>query len=385
MPYVIEDQVSVTMSVGDVFDAVPDEQSLEELVVTETAGGAFPVMKAVLRTANDDLLRAAREESEVYITLGDSRAGRDEVWGFVPQKTRLAKSGDQFWILEINGIDQDLPNWLRAPRSRGAEISEPMSGVARIIEVAGRSSQYRGVDSNVQSSADEQRWIQYGCPNRVHVNDVWMHCDLPGSFPALAHTLVGFRLRDVAKAVAGPVGWTFSNSGGDGRTVPYDIILSSSSSSGLFNALGARGQYMHWHDLDSGEAGIAESEPAGLLTGTEDVDRGGHSIGGFAPVPLRRSPISRRNVHEKYWDSYLNNRTMLALHSSTSLELSWRGDYRPVRPLDVCRFSDKDVQSRERLDVDHSGYYLVSRVSRSFRDGTFQTTVQLVREALSVR
>ena len=374
MPIRIEGQAQAELFVGGL-GAIPDVQSLQELVVVESAGGAFPMLKATLRTDSGDLISRVSEDQPMAVAMGD-----DDRYtlasGFIKQGHQLAKTGDGYWMLQVRGIHSALEGW---SESR-AEISAEMSGVERILEVADRIGW--GSDSgDLTTSEDRQRWVQYGCPDKVHVNEVWMHCDLPGSFPAMAHTLaqgMHFRLYDIKAELAKDAKWTFSAEGEDGEdsVIPYHMLTAVENRSGVMNALGARGQSMAEYELDTGADALIESGPAGLITGRTDVlDR-------FDSVSNRRRARSR-NVHERYWDAYLHNRTQLSLHSTSTMTLSWRGNFQEVHPLDVCEVVDSDVGGRGQQRTNYSGRYIVSRVARSFRDNTFSTTATMVRETLA--
>ena len=386
MAFHVEGQVFALLLMGGE-DAVEDVQNLNEIVVTEKAGGEFPTIKATLRTQRPELLASLREDHPIVLALGSGDGegvglGFTTAAVFVKQKHSVAKSGSNFWLLSVDGIHRDLIGW-SAP---SAEISDEMSGVERMLELADfNHARATSVDSGgLTASQDRQRWIQHGQPHRAHLQEVWHHCDLPGSFPVLAQTLDGFRLYDYNQRKADGPKWSFSNkdapSTGGAVRVPYHIVTGIESRSGLFNALGARGQSMWEHGLDAGSSALLESQPSGVLRPHADLDIWAGDTG-FPPVPNRRRARSR-NVHEKYWEAALRNRTQLGLHSASSVTLSWRGNFQEVHPLDVCEFVDEGAGGQEGQDVDYSGLYVVSRVARSFRDSTFNTSVMMVRESL---
>lgn len=380
--FVVGGQVRVNLVIGGI-DVVEDIQNLELVEVIETGEGELPVMSAEFRTSNAGLIRALRESSEVRLGLGDDRREMASS-AFTVQKHAIRRSGYDWWTVELAAIKSTLSGWT-VPRT---EISAEMSGIERIREVAARSDTVAAYPADARSE-DRQRWIQYGCQDRVHVQDVLLHCDLPGSFPMAANVLDGFRIYDAAQqfakaadAARGP-DWILSVLDADvaDGAIPYDMDTGIEHTSGLFNAYGARGHDLPGYVLDTGLGALSSSSPMPRLPLADGPDVSAD----FSKVSERRRAVSR-NVHPRYWDAWVHNHTQLGLYSSNGIAVSWRNRYEPVHPLDVVMFKDRDIgpgSDAGQSVESYSGLYIVSRVTRSFDRSTYNTTVQLTRESLN--
>lgn len=373
--YVVVGQAVVSMEIGGV-DVIEDQDNLDELMVMERAGTELPVLETVFRCSSNDVMSRINESNRLVISLGSDDIDLADS-EFLVQDLVVSRSGRDYWSVYLNAIRNSIVPWA-APR---VEISDEMSGLRRVREVAERAD---AVESNVEDSQDRQRWIQHGVPDKVHVDSVLMHCDLPGSFPMTAHTLDNFRIYDAVTKFRETEDWWLSTrpedatAGGDVPVVLVDTDGYVEQLSGFFNSVGARGQTLATMKLDNSMPGRIESEGLGLLSqsGADSVSQE------FAKTSNRRRYISR-NVHPRYWETWAHNRTQLELHSSSVLTVSWRGRYTPLRPLDKVYFGDRDIHGRESIAESYSGHYVVCKVSRTFKDNNFQTTAQLCRESLN--
>ena len=378
---------SVPVEAGDIQPAqqtyvAEDIQNLELVSVLEKAGGELPVLTMQFRTRNEALVRSMNENSRIQLGLGSDDDTQDMASSsFIVQSGSLHRIGNEFWLVNAKAIKSTLIEWLRPH----VEISDETSALQRIAAVAERA-EGSNVYTNVPTSEDKQRWIQYGCPNRIHVNDIWLHTDMGTSFPLLANTLTdpgyegGFRFYDATKKFGERIDWVLSTLDTDlaQGAIGYDFLAGVESVSGMFNTLGARGHDMRAYVLDHGLDVPLSSSPAPSLLpeGIADVSQA------FAKVSNQRRPMSR-NVHPRYWEAMIHNHTQLGLHSSSALSVTWRNRYHPIHPLDVVRFKDRNIDD-DSQSAGYSGLYVVSRVAHGFDHNTYNCTVQLVREASHV-
>ena len=127
----------------------------------------------------------------------------------------------------------------------------------------------------------------------MHVDDIWMHCDLAGSFPMIASTLDSFRIYDArrkfSQAAEGP-DWLLSPLEADiaQGSVPYDLNAGIEHLSGMFNSFGARGKDMNEYELDTGMSSDLSSSPESLLALLRMPDVADASV--FPKVSARRRP-----------------------------------------------------------------------------------------------
>ena len=367
MPYRVEDQLYVSLTLGDA-DLSNHYENVLHLSLLEEAGTRLPVVQLSVRSTDRQLPRLINEGNLLNVVVGAN--DQTEPTGFMLQRPTLVKSSADAWEINANGLKSTYASWARSR----VEISRKMSGVERILEVARRAE--GNVFSNTNASNDEQRWVQYGCPDKLHVDDIWLHCDMGDSFPMLACALDGFVLKD-AKALAGeePV-FRFGNLGGN--HLRYDWSPGVEHMGGFFASAGARGVKRPLHDLEKGESAIAESDPT-LFMSLGDVP----FASDFSKISDSRKTLTR-NMHPNYWQSHAHNTTQLALYSSLRFSLTWENRYLPVRPLDLVYLQNEDIGEEEDSAAESfSGYYIVSKVARIVSRNTLSTTCQLVRECFN--
>ena len=236
------------------------------------------------------------------------------------------------------------------------------------------------VDSNVEVSDDRQKWIQYGCSNKRHLDDIWLHCEFSGGgFPIIANTMGGFRFFNgkewFKRGHTLKIGYrTF----GDDEVMLMDSEFGTEQNAGFLNSIGARGFELSQFTVETGSVDMLESEPEILLSNTaianvsEDFQRVSNTV--------RRLS---RNMHEDYWSSYIHNMTQIVFHSCTKIKIFIKGRYSPVRPLDVVLFKDQDVGKGDTDEAvsAYSGNYIVSKVARRAFRNNFTTLIHLVRES----
>ena len=200
MPYRVNDQLSVSLSIDDV-DLSDHHENVLNVNIVEQAGTELPIVSMVVRTKNRRVPLLINEGNPLDIEISDDKQKTSPVSaGFLLQRPSLTRSGADSWLVSSNGIKNTFPQWAKSR----VETSASKSGVERILEVARRAEgTVLDVPGSVRSSRDKQNWVQYGCPDKVHVDEIWMHCDLGDSFPLMASTLEGFVIVDVGKLSQG--------------------------------------------------------------------------------------------------------------------------------------------------------------------------------------
>jgi len=354
---------------GDLDDFF-DIANLSDVTFVEKAGTDLPVIE-IQFSSNEFGLRRINENVELDITIGVDENPRNDILEskFILQRPIISHSGDSLWSVVAKGIDANLVKWSKSK----VEVSSKQSGVERILDMI---KPFR-VNANVSKSNDSQHWIQYGQPNKLHVEDVWMHVDLPNSFLLLAACLDEFRVYDLLTLIRREPSWYFveTNSSAYNHIV-IDSDYTIENQSGFFNAIGARGQEQPVYELDTGNSDLLSNDPESLLAITDKLNVNEN----FSKVHNERKVLIR-NVHPNYWKSFIHNYTQMVLYSNVRVTVSWSGPYYPVKPLDLVMFKEtsKDGNLIQSTDL-YSGLYIVSKVARRLNKNVFSTTVQLVRE-----
>lgn len=360
-------------------DLLGDYYDLQVLNIIEKAGTELPVLTLGFRTVDSNLIYRINEGNPVVVSMGSDN---DDLLDseFLFQNPRFDHSGEGRWIIQSFGIMSTLPNWAKPEVS----ISKKVSGIERIREVVGKVDRIDG--ASISNSNDSQNWVQYGCPNKTHVDDIWMHCDLGESFPMLAYTLDGFRIRDALKLFSDKSNnpdWILSNAilTGERNELLYTEHLGLSQHSGFLNSIGGRGTDQPVFNLDGGYGTMTSTSPySGLaVTGNLNVSDD------FSNVHNPREVLTR-NMHPKYWESYAHNKTQLSVYSTCRIAVTITGYYVPIHPLDIVILRDFDVNQNRGEPLQaraHTGYYIVSRVSYVVENNSFAMEVELVRESIN--
>ena len=344
--------------------------NLSDVTFVERAGTDLPIID-IQFLSNEEGLRRLNENVQLDITIGVDESPRNNVLesNFILQRPVISYAGENIWSISAKGIDSNLVNWSKS----NVEISKKQSGVERILDVV---KSFR-VNSNVSKSNDSQNWIQYGQPNKLHVDDIWMHVDLPNSFLMLAACLDEFRVYDMLTLIKSEPSWYFVETNARASNhIVIDSDYTIENQSGFLNAIGARGQNQPQYDLDNGVSDLLSNDPESLLAITDKLNVNEN----FSKVHNERKVLNR-NVHPNYWKSFIHNYTQMILYSNVRITLSWSGPYYPVKPLDLVMFKESSMYGNQVQSTElYSGLYIVSKVSRRLNKNVFSTTVQLVRE-----
>ena len=380
MTFRITDQARVELLINE-NELLTEIDDLVYLNIIESAGTELPVMDLSFSTSDSRILQQINEGNDLHVSMGSDEETMASA-AFVMQNPAIQHEGSHRWLVKSNCIKSSIKGWSR-PR---INISSPSSGIARIVDLARNEvADYDAVGSNTNDSQDSQRWIQYGCPMKQHVDEVWMHSYLgDNSFPLLGYTINGLRTVDSLELFGSEPKWEFTSLIPDGTNLRDDQILYTghfgvTQMNGFLNSVGGRGQTQNVYVLDRGVNESYESEPDIRMaeTGSANV-----SVD-FTKTTNRRQALSR-NTHPKYWEAYNYNRTQLALYSSVRMTVMWMGFYRDVRPLDLVILKDVDI--RQEVDesvLAYTGRYIVSKVANRVADRRFTSTAELVRESFN--
>ncbi len=374
--YSIQDQLYINISVGGE-DVLLHEDSFVDLNFIESAGTNIPTAALAFKTSNEKILRRINEGNKIKLSVGPNQNDLEDLF-LILQKPILNRYGSETWFITGEAVKASLPMWAKS----NVEISEKLSAVERMQEIVTRTDTIDEWGSP-EKSQDQQHWIQYGCPDKKHLDDIWLHADLgETSFPLVANTWAGFRFYDAYTHFHTMPKWTLAsqNDEGDPKVITIDEEFGVEQRAGFMNSIGARGIEQNQYNLNTGELDLITSDPQVLLAVTEKANISDE----FQKI---RNPnqILSRNTHPKYWQSFIHNFTQLTLYSSCKVQIVWKGLYYPIRPLDLVFLKERDInpKSTQQSALIHSGLYIVSKVARRATANSFATKVHLVRESFN--
>ena len=351
-------------------DLAQRPDNLLRLNILERAGMDFPHLSMMIRTTNQgepSLPRLFNEGNLLSVSFDDD-SGLSDTAEFILQQPNLIPSGTDSWIMYVTGLKSTLPQWSKP----GVKITEEMSGVESLAAVAQNAGE--SVLNRVRQSKDKQRWIQYGQPAKRFAEECWLHSELEGSFPLVANAIGPFIIDDMRSIVGRSPEYVFSNTDPDG--LEYHWASGIEQQAGFFASIGGRGQEQLVWDLTKGEPSMEESSPEQMLALSP-----GELSSEFSKISAERRTLTR-NMHDKYWQSYIHNTTQLALYSSVRYVLVFSDYFLPIRPLELVMLKEPNIGTDGVETAEpFSGLYVVSKVARLTQGNIFKTAVQIVRES----
>lgn len=369
----IEDQIKISLKLGtqEVFEELPH---IVDVNVIEESGTSLPTATFRFRTDNVLLLNRLNEHNQLQLVMGVSGLDPESTYWYI-QRVAVSRDGSEAWIVTAECVKNTVAKWSKTL----VETSEEFSCVERIKEVIEKADSLS--ESNVDVSQDKQRWIQYGCSHKQHLDDIWLHCDFEGNgFPLIANTLEGVRFyngKDLLRQ-SYKVKILYKQVGELGPSLLMDSEFGVEQTAGFLNSIGGRGMENSQFNVESGEFMLISSEPEIILANTEIAN----ASSDFEKI-TNKVKYQSRNMHERYWEVYLNNLTHAIFFSSTKVKIFVKGKYVTMRPLDIVLLKDKDVATEnDDKSVGHySGVYVVSKIARRTFRAVHTTIIHLVRES----
>jgi hypothetical protein len=366
-------QYSLVFSVAG-FDDFLTELDLQYLKVVEEAGNILPTFEIVFTLLDKNILKYLNEGNPFYISFGEDGSNLTTS-SFRIMGKNLNKLGQGKYIVRLMGVYNAFPYYTDCK----IQITDKVSGIKVIQDVA--SQHFSTVDSNIANSQDNQAWIQHNTPDRVFVNEVWMHSHIANSFPAIGITSQGiFVLRDVRKLSVGDYTWKFV-SAYDDITDPKEILIdpaySMESMTGLVNAWVGYGKEKNLWDVDKSVASVDKPALTPMLASSSALDR--LTIAGKRAAEFN---LINENVDSHYWTAYQNNLAYLTVFGCTGMLISFTKRFANVKVLDLVNLRDPDIDLAQSGEL-YSGSYLVSKVVRIVENKIPVTMVELNRESLA--
>lgn len=347
------------------------EEELLNFELLEEAGNVLPSFKLEFKLRDENIIKYLNESNVLEIALGESELSVFNIRMRILHSTIKRESKNQYMIT-LTGLQERL-DYLSQDY---VAVSDKKSGVETIIDTV---QSYFKVDTNILRSEDSQYWIQNNIPDKLFINNVWMHSYIKDSFLALGISVDGkFILRDMKKTIRNGSKWRLTNSNSsDSKDIKFEGDYIIDSESGFINQWMGYDRYKNVLDIEEGELSKIESSLRPMLAmsknmnRTKNIDKRALEFG-----------LLNDNVHEKYWDAYIQNITYLAKYSSNKIFISYSNLYKPMKVLDIIMLKDDELSTSQSSEG-HSGLYIITKIKRTIREKVFYTTLELNREVMN--
>lgn len=379
MPIGIAGQYSIKFSVAEhkrLKDFI-EEDDLITFKLIEEAGNLLPIFELSFYTKSEEIFQVLHEGNDLLCTFGKDLEDATTSKLTVTFSNSSGSSQHKRAIL-LRGIFSAVPYITNSTMF----ISDYKSAIEVLIDKVSKNFGSTNVVSNVTKSDDKQIWIQPNSSDKKFVNELWLHTDLTGSFPAIGMSSDGkFIIKDIFKDVrAGDstIKWSFVPQSVTGdKEISYDGNANIETNTGFINNWLGYGKELHELNLDTSfdERILEEAKPIIALSS---------KLAKRIEVEKRfaASNFKNKNTHDNYWRSYMKNLTHLASFQNIKVGLTFQNDYKPVKILDKVMFKNADTSGTGSSDF-CSGVYYVGKVSRNITHRLFSTTVILYREAIN--
>jgi hypothetical protein len=369
----IEGQYYFKCSTGNKKDFI-DAMNLKFFEIVEVSGLILPIFKLVFLTEDDLIVASLHEGQPLNVQFGKSVDAFEDMT-LCCNKVLAHKTTDSRHEVTVSGF-LGKNNFLSQPKIK---ITDAKSGVEAVKEVA--KSHFNWPATNVQSSKDSMKWIQYNTSDRNFVFDTLMHSYVRNSVLASAICANGdLRVRDIKedlKKKANKPDWTLSNTSKDEKALKYNPYQVQSAH-GLMNTLGRYGYEINTHTPETGEAASYVAKPEVVMALANEVAKN-------AEVEKRYfgTQMQNKNVHDNFWKAYQQNLVGLLNLSTVKLALPLAEAYRAIKPLDIVMFRDVSMKDDKQSNELYSGLYIVSQVKRTLIGKKCVVVIEICRESIN--
>jgi hypothetical protein len=284
----------------------------------------------------------------------------------------ISKYGDSYWMAEVHGFYDAIPFLQQT-------TTASYKGTATEV-IKNATSSYFSFETNVAIDNSSQTWLCCKQTTRDFVTDVWLHSNIPNSFPGVTITKEGkFLYKDMIKTMSEDPAWIFTY-------IPTgksnEVIISGSpeilNDTGLVNTITQSKQNVIYN-MDSGGSTSYSLTRTPKLAVTSNLEEGSTN---------KKDGINYKqnsNVHDAYWQSYINNLGQLTFFSGVRAVISYNSILIDnMRVLDVAQLLDKKLMNSKETEGLYSGKYIISKIVRTIgTNKNLQTHVVLSRESLN--
>lgn len=351
-----------------------DTEDLLSFKLCEAAGNVLPTFEMAFTTLDEKLLGLFHESNDIEVSFGRDRDSLTDI-KLVPMRMVPSRVGANKHMLVANGFYSAL-GYLNTDR---VFISNKLSGIEVIKQVASKYFSTSGV-FNVDKGVDSMNWIQSAMPDRNFVNQMWMHSNLPNSFPAVGISSDGkFILKDIKVELAKDYRWRFTPKTVDAkRDIFYDGDATLDINTGFINNWVGYTREKTLYNLEAGDESILSNITKPIMSLTKEITKRVDIEKRYA-----QAGIQSDNVHPEYWSSYLRNLSSLATLAAVKNTVSFSDYYKPIRVLDLVMFKEDSTENPLEASEYKSGLHFVTKVARQLQNSKLTTIVELSRESMN--
>ena len=344
------------------------KSELNEFTLIEAAGNILPTFELEFNTDDEKILPKLNELSELKVILGADRDSAFDIPLSISSFTQV-ENGRKSVALNIKGFYNAL-DYITKPVLK---ITKKVSGVEAIKEVV--SNDFKP-DFNVEKSSDKQNWIQYNISNKKFVADTILHSFNKDSFFLSAITVEGtFRLRDVKKDLDRDYDYRLIMQPKKQNDIVYDNNPTVVSNTGFLNNWMGYGREVFEQNLEEGKINKFVEQPEPILALTKKLAR-------TETVRYGGTNVLNENVHKNYWKAYWNNLSNIVSLGNIDIIVTIDDYFYPIHPLDLIMLNMPSKEANYSSEY-LSGLYYVSKVSRTWSNSKFSTTLVLNRESIN--
>ena len=350
--------------------------STEDLIyfkLCEEAGNMLPTFEMCFTTTDEKLLGLFHESNDIEVSFGENLDSMTDI-KIVPMRVTPTRAGANKHQIVANGFYSALA-YLNTDR---VFISDKKSGVEVIKDVASRYFNTSGT-FNIAKSVDLQNWVQSATPDRLFVNQMWMHSNLTNSFPAVGISSDGrFILKDIKAELNKDFKWRFTPKVQNAKDIYYDGDYATDHNTGFINNWVGYTREKTIYNLEAGSQSILSNITKPVMSLTKEIAKRAEIEKRYA-----QAGILSDNVHAEYWSCYLRNLSSLATLGAVKNTISFSDKFKSIRVLDLVMFKEDSVDEPNATSEYKSGLHFVTKVARSVQNSRLTTIVELSRESVN--
>ena len=369
-----ENQFKMLFSIGDFTDFLVEED-LFLLKLIEKTGNVLPEFQIQFKIRDSNLFKVLNETNELKMSMGVKKIEIDIPLKIYSKDVQTNSQGN--YTVDALGTLSNS-NYLFTPRNRtfgnATSSGQNISGLEILAMVA--KENFTEVESNITSSQDYMLRIQPRQSNKRFIDELWHTLYTPDTFVNIGITSAGkFKIRDLRALIGTEPKWNFTYIPKKvGKDIEPKGNATLSDRSGVNNYLFGYIRSQEFWDEDSGSQYISRTGNSTMLSLASTFNRDNIQM-------TNPQTALNENMYPEYWEARMTNLSNLGLFSSIDYQLQFQPQWYPVEVLDLAMINSQSPNNNS--EEAFSGLYLVSAVSRVFKNRKITTVVSLNREGFN--
>ena len=369
-----ENQFKMLFSIGKYTDFLVEED-LFLLKLIEKTGNTLPEFHIQFKIRDSNIFKVLNETNELKMSCGVKEIEIDIPLKIYSKEVQTNSQGN-YTVDALGTLSNSSYLFIPKRRTFGNAISsgKTISGLEVLAMVA--KENFTKVESNIESSQDYMLRIQYKQSNKRFIDELWHTLYTPDTFINIGITSAGkFKIRDLRSLIGTEPKWNFTYIPKKvGRDIEPKGNATLSDRSGVNNYLFGYIRDQEFWDEDTGSKYISRTGNSTMLSLASTFNRDN--------IQMSNSQIAiNENMYPEYWEAQMTNLSNLALFSSIDYQLQFQPEWYPVEVLDLAMINSQSPN--DNPEEAFSGLYLVSAVSRVFKNRKITTVVSLNREGFN--